>query len=69
MMTGRVIKIENGLVYLDADDGRRCWFQPIGAYEIGLGDVMTGDLWALGAEEFHNETKVYSMSVFIEGHT
>ncbi len=68
-MTGRVYKIEKGMVGLVLEDGQRCWSQPLGGYEIEVDDVTTGDLWSLGGEEFFNATRDYSMSVFIEGHT
>jgi hypothetical protein len=68
-MTGKVYKIENGLVWLLLENGKQCWFQPIGDYEISLGDTISGDLWELGGEEFFNVTKKCEMDVFVEGHT
>lgn len=68
-MKGRVEKIENGLAYLELADGQRCWFEPLGDYDIEVDDIVTGNLWSLGGEELFNETKGYSMSVSMEDHT
>ena len=67
-MTGKVYKIEDGLVWLLLENGQHCWFQPIGSYEIAIGDTISGDLWSLDGELFFNATKNYEMSVFVEGH-
>jgi len=68
-MTGRVFKIKKGLVSLVLEDGHSCWFQPLGGYDIEVDDIVTGDMWSLGREEFFNATKGYEMNVFVQGHT
>ena len=69
-MTGRVSKIDKGMVYVDINDavGQRCWFEPINVYNIGIGDILTGSLLSLGGQMIFNKSKNSPMNVFIHGH-
>ena len=69
MTTGKVSKIERGLVYLELEDGQLCWFEPLDGYLIEIGDVVMGYLWSVGGQEVINRTKDYPMNVRIDGHT
>lgn len=67
-MTGKVFKIDEKLVHVVLEDGQRCWFDRSGD-DIGIGDIVTGNLRTHGDEKLFNTTKGYTMSVYMQGHT
>jgi hypothetical protein len=67
-MTGRVFKIDRDFVHVVLEDGQRCWFDKSGD-DIGIGDIVTGNLRTHGDEKLFNTTKGYTMSVYMQGHT
>ena len=73
MPIGRVSRVEKGLFYVDLEDSleidQKCWIEPLGPYAVDIGDIVTGNLWALGKSDLHNITKGYTMRAFIKGHT
>jgi hypothetical protein len=68
-VVGTVTSVKPGRIDVEIDDGQRCWFEPLGGYDIEVGDVIEGNLWSLGGEELINRSKGYTMSVFMEDHT
>ena len=68
MLTGKVSRIESGLIYVQLDNGQECLFEPINAYDIKVGDFVTGNLRSCGGQMILNKSKRYPMNVFIHSH-
>lgn len=42
-------------------------FELLGGYDVELGDMISGNLEALGGETFFNETQQEEMEVYVQG--
>lgn len=67
-MKGNVIavNIKKGFVAISTDDGITV-FELLGGYDVEVGDVISGNLDALGGETFNNETQSEEMDVYVQG--
>lgn len=61
-----VINRRRGLVAIQTEDEDLVVIELLGTYDVDLGDVISGDEFWLGGEDFFNHTKQEELSVSVE---
>jgi hypothetical protein len=68
-MTGTVVAVNqsNGMVVVHTDGGEYSVIEPIGGYDVELGDTVSGNLLSEGSGKIRNVTQYETMDVMVQG--